>query len=56
MQSFRAIPVSSLLQAHRDALTSVTTALSSGVDVRIMRYEDDKTSTSCAGATDAGAG
>ncbi|HKI37221.1 MAG TPA: hypothetical protein VKA46_35530, partial [Gemmataceae bacterium] len=38
------------------ALAMLSTALSSGVDVRIMRYEDNKASPSRAGRTDACAG
>ncbi|HKI30251.1 MAG TPA: hypothetical protein VKA46_00065, partial [Gemmataceae bacterium] len=42
---------------HGDTLIGVfNTALSSGVDVRIMRYEDNKASPSRAGRTDACAG
>src|SRR5439155_316122 len=36
--------------------SGVSTALSFGVDVRIMRYEEDKPSTSRAWRSDAGAG
>src|SRR5262249_32716495 len=37
-------------------IAAVTTVLSDTVNVRIMRYEDDKTSTSGPGGADAGAG